>query len=464
MLRTLAGLVAELRAVGIPVSPTEHIDGAAALRFIPVEDRAAVKAALAATLVKNAEHAAAFSTIFDLYFADRQRAALRAPDDSAEHPDAGGGGAGTFGGLTDDDLGELLYRALRDGNEVVARAITGALVDRHAGIEPGRRVAGTYYLFRTLRAVDLDALLRRLVDDSAGTPVSIVDSRMARWEAAARIDAFRGEVEYEIRARLVADRGADDVARTLRRPLPEDLDFLNATRAEAAAIRQALRPLARKLATRLARNRRAHRAAPLDFRRTLRRAMSTGGVPVDLLYRKPYPARPDLVVLADISGSVATFATFTLQLTHALRSEFARVRTFVFVDGIEEVTALLEKAEDLTDVTRALNRGTSAVWLSGRSDYGYALRSFASRHLASVHGRSTVLILGDARNNFLATREESLRAVADRAKALYWLNPERREFWDEGDSVISRYARYCTGVYECRNVRQLRAFVERLAP
>jgi uncharacterized protein with von Willebrand factor type A (vWA) domain len=291
-----------------------------------------------------------------------------------------------------------------------------------------------------------------------------VDTRLAEVAAAELVDAFRAEVENEIRARLVADRGAADVARTLRKPLPEDLDFLNATRVDAAAIRDALRPLARKLATRLARKRRAHRAAPLDFRRTMRHAMSTGGVPVELAFRKPYPARPDLVVLADISGSVATFATFTLQLVHALRSEFARVRTFAFVDGIEEVTALLEKAEDLTDVTRALNRGTSAVWLSGRSDYGHALRTFARQHVAAVHGRSTVLVLGDARSNFLATREESLRVIADRAKALYWLNPERREFWDEGDSVISRYARHCTAVYECRNVRQLRAFVEQLMP
>jgi len=448
MLRALAGLVAELRAVGIPVSPTEHIDAATALRFTPVEDRAAVKAALAATLVKNAEHVAAFSTIFDLYFADRQRALPSAPDagpTQASEVDSAGGGPGALGGLTDDALTELLFRALRDRDELLQRAIAGVLVDRHAGIEPGRRVAGTYYLFRALRGVDLTAMLGRLRDDAAGPGASLVDTRLAEVAAAELVDAFRAEVENEIRARLVADRGAADVARTLRKPLPEDLDFLNATRVDAAAIRDALRPLARKLATRLARKRRAHRAAPLAF-------------------RKPYPARPDLVVLADISGSVATFATFTLQLVHALRSEFARVRTFAFVDGIEEVTALLEKAEDLTDVTRALNRGTSAVWLSGRSDYGHALRTFARQHVAAVHGRSTVLVLGDARSNFLATREESLRVIADRAKALYWLNPERREFWDEGDSVISRYARHCTAVYECRNVRQLRAFVEQLMP
>jgi uncharacterized protein with von Willebrand factor type A (vWA) domain len=467
VLKTLAGLVAELRAVGIPVSPTEHIDAAVALRFTPLLEREAVKAALCATLVKNAEHTAAFSTAFDLYFADRRRepTSLSEMDDRLAAARVGGGGVGS-GGLTeldDGELRELLYRALRDGDEPLLRALAGVIVDRHAGIEPGRRVAGTYYLFRALRAVDLESLLGRLREEFDADQ-SLVDGRLAGVEAAARVDSFRAEVEFEIRARMVADRGPEDVARTLRRPLPEDVEFLNATRADTVAIREALRPLARKLAARLARKRRSDRSAPLDFRHTMRRALSTGGVPVELAFRKPHPSRPQLIVIADISGSVATFAAFTLQLVYALRSEFARVRTFVFVDGIEEVTQLMESADDLVEVTRALNRGTSAVWLSGRSDYGNALRTFVRRYGDQVQSRSTVLVLGDARNNYLPAREESLHEVATRAKALYWLNPERRQMWNEGDSIIGRYAGHCSGVYECRTVRQLRTFVEQLSP
>ena len=468
LLGALAGLVAQLRNVGIPVSPTEHINAAAALRHTPVADRAAVKVALAATLVKNAEHLRTFSTIFDLYFADRQRDAVDGDTtDQAGGPVDGlaGAGAGPGGGvlaqLTDQELSELLRQALRDNDSTLLRAIAGLLVDRHAGIEPGRRVAGTYYLYRALQAVNLPAVLGKLREELGGAQPSVA-GRIRGLDADARVEAFRAEVEQEIRARLVADRGVDDVARTLRTPLPEDIDFLNATRADTAAIREVLKPLARKLATRLARKRRAHRSAPLDFRQTMRRAMSTGGTPVDLAYRRPHPSRPELVVLADISGSVATFASFTLQLVYALRSEFARVRTFAFVDGLEEVTSLLEKADDLLEVTRALNRGTSAVWIYGRSDYGHALTVFRRRYLDQVHRRTTVLVLGDARSNFLSPRDESLAAVAERARAVYWLNPERRELWNEGDSIIDRYGRHCTGVYECRNVRQLRAFVENL--
>jgi uncharacterized protein with von Willebrand factor type A (vWA) domain len=400
-----------------------------------------------------------------LYFADRRRDASQ-PSDVDGVPAATAAGSGSGPGaadLDDEQLRELLFQALRDGDETLLRAIAGLVVDRHAGIEPGRRVAGTYYLFKAVRPLNLEALLQRLRDEP-GVAASLVDGRFAGADAAARVEAFRAEVEFEIRARMVADRGPDDVARTLRRPLPEDVEFLNATRADTVAIREALRPLARKLATRLARRRRRARHAPLDFRHTMRRALSTGGVPVELVYRKPHPARPQLIVIADISGSVATFAAFTLQLVYALRSEFARVRTFVFVDGIEEVTHVMESADDLVSATRALNREATTVWLSGRSDYGNALRAFARRFGDQVQGRSTVLVLGDARSNYLPAREESLREVAERARALYWLNPERRQLWDDGDSIIGRYAPYCSGVYECRNIRQLRAFVEQLVP
>lgn len=463
MMKTLAGLVTELRAVGIPVSPTEHIDAAAALGHTALEDRAAVKAALAATLVKNAEHWQAFATVFDLYFAGRRRD-LRSEGDQPAEPGNGPGaadGGGVVSGLSDEELAELLFRAIRDGDQLIQRAIAAELVTRFAGMEPGRRVAGTYYLYKALRPVNLEQILQRLRDSEPASQAPL-DARIRQLEHESRVDGFRSEVEAEIRERMVADRGPEDVARTLRKPLPEDIDFLNATRADAASIRDALKPLARKLASRLAHKRRSHRDAPLDFRHTMRRALSTGGTPVELVFRRPHPSRPEMIVIADISGSVASFASFTLQLVYALRSEFAKVRTFVFVDGIEDVTELMEKADNLAEVTTHINRGSSAVWLNGRSDYGHALRTFERRWGEQVRSRSTVIVLGDARNNYLAHREEALAAVSARARAVYWLNPERTALWNDGDSIIGRYAKHCTGVFECRNVRQLKQFVEQL--
>jgi uncharacterized protein with von Willebrand factor type A (vWA) domain len=456
MLKTLAGLVAELRAVGIPVSPTEHIDAAAALRHTALEDRTAVRAALATTMVKNPDHLRAFTTVFDLYFAGR-RGDLE-PSTSPESAESFVDGDGMLGAMSDEELAEVLYRAIRDGDRVMMRAVAAQLVTRHSNFEPGRRVAGVYYLSKAMAAANLQAILDRLeegADDALG-------AFLTQRERADRIADFRAELQTEIRDRLVADRGPEDVARVLRAPLPEDVDFLSASGKDAAAIREALKPLARKLASRLARRRRSRRDAPLDFRATLRKSLSTGGIPVQLVHRKPHPARPDLIVLADISGSVATFAAFTLQLVFALRSEFARVRTWAFVDGIDEVTELLEKADNVAEATHRINYGSSKVRLFGGSDYGFALRTFERDWGDEIRSTSTVLILGDARNNYLSPRDEALAAMGRRARHLYWLNPEPASRWNTGDSIMERYAKHCDGVFECRNVRQLTQFVDLL--
>ena len=273
---------------------------------------------------------------------------------------------------------------------------------------------------------------------------------------------FRQEVESQIRRRLVADRGPAAVARTLRQPLPEDVEFLQASQRQVAELRSTMQPLARKLAARLEQKRRHRRRGALDFRRTVRRSMSTGGAPAEPVFRHGRPAKPQLVVIADISGSVSAFAAFTLQLAYALRTEFAAVRCFVFVDGVDEVTHVLAESDDIATATRRINSEGGGVWLDGRSDYGHALESFWERYGDQVRSRSTVIVLGDARNNYHASRADVLAAIRRRAGHLYWLNPEPSSAWDTGDSIIGEYARHCDAVHECRNARQLRAFVESL--
>jgi uncharacterized protein with von Willebrand factor type A (vWA) domain len=484
MLAALEGMIAELRQIGVPVSLAERIDAMQSLRHLPVGDRAMVKAALRAVLVKTHDHELAFDAVFDLYFTSQPAQASATGENSEAAPGQGGeggegglsgqnghgsGGGGGLGALDAGALTELLLTALRDGNEVMMRALAGLFVERHAGIEPGSPVAGTYYVFRTLRAVDPDRLLARLAEGGeqapghAGPPVT--DSMQRRLEIEgyeAQLLKFRQMVEAQVRQRLVDDRGAAAVARTLRRPLPEDVDFLTSSRDQIADMRAVLDPLTRKLAGRLAAKRRHKRRGALDFRRTVRRSLSTGGVPVRPAFRKPHPAKPELFVLADISGSVSTFAAFTLQLAFALRSQFSRVRSFVFVDGVDEVTDVLQQAPDVVEAARHINAAGSGVWLDGRSDYGHALSAFWDIWGEQVRRRTTVIVLGDARTNYHDPREGALKAVTQRAGHVFWLNPEPTAAWNSGDSVIARYQPFCDAVYECRNIRQLRAFVEDL--
>jgi uncharacterized protein with von Willebrand factor type A (vWA) domain len=475
----LAGFIQELRLAGLPVSLTENLDAMEAVKHIPLEDREAFKYALAATLVKNNAHWRAFETVFEVYFSLRGRefvvdeeggdpfADLEDLFDELANQEQGqrtGGGAGDS--MTPEEIAEMLYRALMKGDEALLRAIARQAVKRYAGMEPGRPVGGTYYLYRTLRNLDLDNVLDKLMQqtrDEADEPLTPLEERLERDEFEARIDQLKKEIEAEIRRRLVADRGVEAMARTLRKPLPEDVDFMHASREEMAALRKAIYPLTRKLAVRLARKRRHGRKGPLDFRNTIRHSLSYGGVPAEPKFRYPRPAKPEIFVVADISGSVAAFARFTLHLVYAISHQFSKVRAFVFIDGIDEVTHMFEGVEDISEAVHRVNTEADVVWVDGHSDYGHALEAFWSTWGKEVGPKTTVMVLGDARNNYHAAQAWVLKEMQHRARHVYWLNPEPRSYWDTGDSIITEYAIHCDGVYECRNLRQLEKFVDLLA-
>ncbi|MEO8162866.1 MAG: VWA domain-containing protein [Ilumatobacteraceae bacterium] len=253
------------------------------------------------------------------------------------------------------------------------------------------------------------------------------------------------------------------MAKTLRKPLPEDVEFMHASREEMLSLKKALYPLTRKLAARLTRKRRHGRKGPLDFRNTIRHSMGYGGVPADPKFRYPRPAKPELMVVADISGSVAAFARFTLMLVYAIQGQFSKVRSFVFIDGVDEVTSYFKVTEDIAEAIHRVNTEADVVWVDGHSDYGHAFDVFWERYGKDISSKTTVLLLGDARNNYHAPQSWVVKEMKKRARHVYWLNPEPRSYWDTGDSIVGEYGAFTDGVYECRNLRQLESFVEKLA-
>jgi uncharacterized protein with von Willebrand factor type A (vWA) domain len=480
MLDLLAGFIQELREAGLPVSLTENLDAMEAITHIPLEDREAFKYALAATLVKHNSHWRAFETVFEVYFSlrGRQYDVLDEDELDGAKDDADGDGAdglsgqaaGMQGGgggdqMTAEELAEMLYRALMEGDEAMARAIARQAVTRYAGMEPGRPVGGTYYLYRTLRNLDLDQVLEQLMDqarDSSPDPLTPLEERLERDEYESRVEDLKREIEAEIRRRLVADRGVEAMAKTLRKPLPEDIDFMHASREEMANLRKAIYPLTRRLAVRLARMRRHGRKGPLDFRSTIRHSLSYGGVPAEPKFRYPRPAKPEIFVIADISGSVAAFARFTLHLVYAISAQFSKVRAFVFIDGLDEVTQYFEGVEDIAEAVHRVNTEADVVWVDGHSDYGHAFEVFWQQYGKEVGPKTTVIVLGDARNNYHASQSWVIKEIRHRARHVYWLNPEPRSYWDTGDSIIGEYGIHSDGVFECRNLRQLERFVDHL--
>lgn len=477
-MRSLLGeFIVELRAAGLPVSMTEHVDAARALTVIDLADRAMVKASLAATLVKDTDHMGVFSTAFDVYFSNRSfdssdvDADETADDGDRESQSSTGargsgrsrgmGGGGTS--MSVEELSEMLFRALMDNDRAAMRSGAREAVDRYAGMEPGRPVGGTYYLYRTLRNLDLDTMVQRLLDEQRQEDESTLNERLRRDEVNARVDALKAHIEAEIRERLVDDRGAEALGKSVRKPLPEDIDVMHANRDEMAQLERALRPLSRKLATRLARRRRKRRRGPIDLRHTVRKSLSTGGVPIDLRFKPPHPAKPEIVVIADISGSVASFARFTLLLVYAISSQFSKVRSFVFVDGLDEVTRFFSETDDPAEAVARINAEADVIAFDGHSDYGRAFTTFHAGYKDILTKRTVVLILGDARNNYHQAHADVVADLKRRARNVYWLNPEPMSYWDSGDSVVREYAPYCDRVIECRSLRDLEAFVGDLA-
>ena len=435
MLDVLNDFIVELRRAGLPISLTEHVDAANAVSEIDLGQRSVFKSSLRATLVKSEDHRSAFDSVFEIYFADRRDPTeIDSDEDGSEDSDddAQGQGArglpgtgksmGQGGGSTmsAEELAQMLEAAIRSNDAQMRAAVAQQAVSRYAGMEPGRPVGGTYYLYRTLRNLDLDAVLERVLEEQRQAKgeagMSGLEERLARDELGARVEGMKRAVEAEIRRRLVEDRGAEALARSVRKPLPEDVDVMHASRDEMLSLQRALGPLSRKLAVRLTRKRRHGRKGPLDFRQTVRRSLSTGGVPIDPRYKHPNPSKPEIVVIADISGSVASFARFTLHLVYAISSQFSKVRSFVFVDNIDEVTRLFEVADDPADAIQRINTEADVVWVDGHSDYGHAFERFHERWADEINSRTSVLILGDARNNYHASNAWVIADLQARAR------------------------------------------------
>ena len=480
MLELINGFVGELRNAGIPVSLTENLDAFEAIKFIPIEDREAFKFALAATMVKNASHWRAFETVFEVYFSlrgpqyqlkdgDQVDELMKEMQDQMRQGDGKSQAGGAMDSLTPEEMMQLLYNALMQGDDALMKALAKQAVQRFAGMEPGRPVGGTYYLYRTLRNLDLDSVLEKLMEaqkqgaEDHNAEFTDLEERLERDEFNSRIDSFKKEIEAEIRRRLVADRGVEAMAKTLRKPLPEDVEFMHASREEMALLRKALQPLTRKLAARLARKRKHGRKGPLDFRNTMRHSLSYGGVPAEPKFKYPRPSKPELVVIADISGSVAAFARFTLMLVYAIQGQFSKVRSFVFIDGIDEVTDFFKGVEDVQEAVHRVNTEADVVWVDGHSDYGHAFEVFWEKYGKDIGSKSTVVFLGDARNNYHASQAWVVKSIRQKARQVYWLNPEPKSYWNTGDSIVGEYGAHTDGVFECRNLRQLESFVDKLA-
>ncbi|MGH9043927.1 MAG: vWA domain-containing protein [Acidimicrobiales bacterium] len=465
MLDVLAGLVGELRRRGLAVSATEHIDAVRTLTEVDLVDRDALRCALALSLAKSADHLEVFERAFDMYFTPSAAGQVgETPEMSAEVTPRSAAAATLPDPMSREDLGRALEEVLRDDDAATLAVVVREALSRYVAIGSGRAPGVSYCLYQTLRGLELEARVDRVIAEHQKQ----MGERDALWrgvfaeEVRSRAQRVRSALDVSIRKLLAARKGAQEAARQDRVVLPQDIEIMHASSQELASLEKALRPLGRKLAARLARRRRRRLRGPLDFRATVRRSLSFGGVPLEPRFRRPSPAKPEIMVIADVSGSVASFARFTLHLVYAIAEQFAKVRSFVFVDDLDEVTATLQGAADPWALASEIGTQARVLGVHGHSDYGRALSSFWARFGDQITSRTSVLILGDGRANYHDPRPEVLAGLASKARHLYWLNPEPKEHWGSGDSVIHLYGPHCDSVVECRTLRQVERFVGRL--
>ncbi|HEU5037911.1 MAG TPA: VWA domain-containing protein [Nocardioides sp.] len=438
-----------LRAAGMPVSLAEDLDAVAALRALDWDRREVVRAGYAATLVKKQSQRPTFDALFDVYFprmvGDGAAAAEREPEmDNAQ-------------ALHDfrDQLADALSRDGGAGDEQALLDLAAEMVARF-GAMPGRGPGlSSWSAYTALQRVAPSELVDRIVQ-------ALLDGGRrddeAQREAGRRIGSFTSLVEADARRRIAEEKGPEHVANVAIKPAIDRLDFTAARRADLDQMRREIYPLARRLATRLTQEHHAKRRGPLDFRRTVRASVSTGGVPLVTHHRPKRPHRTELVVLCDVSGSVANFAQFTLLLVYALRDQFEKVRAFTFIDHVHEVTPHFRPGADPADVLAELAASTAHAALWGRTNYGRAFAKFEESYADALGPKSSLLVLGDARSNYSDLNLDVLKRLAGSARHAWWLNPEHRRHWDTGDSAATRYGEVVPMV-ECRNLTQLGEFV-----
>lgn len=438
--RVLNSFIVSLRGAGLPVSVSESIDAAQALAISGYGDRQVVKSSLGATLAKSVAEKEIFDDCFERFF--------------SFHPLPSAFAAGTGNGrdeLTGDmpPIGGMIQEGDMGG---VALAVRDAA--RAADLQSIRFFTQRgMFTARILQALEMDRLDRYVADlyreGSAGAEGT---ARQLEQGRDALVDMVRKYVEgqYEIYARESTERIIESYLWDVRLTELEERHY--------DRMHFLIRKLVKRMNDRYSRRRRRSKRGALDFKRTLRANMHHGGLLFDTHWKKKRVNRPDVVILCDVSRSMSTVVRFCLLMLYGLNEVVAKIRSFVFCSSLLEVSHIFERCP-VAEAVERLRTGEGLDIHMGRTDYGSAFWDFTSRHLDAVTGKTTVIVLGDARSNYGDPAEELLKKIAERCRRLIWLNPETPAMWGTGDSEMRRYKRLCDVVMECSTLRHLEQLV-----
>jgi len=443
MQRTLESFLRALRSVDVRVSPAEAIDAHRAIEATGFTDRQLFKDALCTTLAKTADEVERFDACFDTFF---RRDEFLKPPEAAEADEA------ALESLDQAD-GETALAEMLLANDAAALAQSMEAAAERAGAGYIRLSSQRRLLTR--RMLDEMGLrgLERLIADANGKAEDDQASRvLAERLAKARRRLFEEASAYVERQH---DLYASESGRKMREELLAEETLTAIDQHQIGTMQVLVRRMAKRLASKYSRQQRRAKKGKLNVGKTLRKSMANGGVPFEIVWKHQVVDRPKIVAICDVSGSVAAAAQFLLLFLYCLKEVVERMDAFAFSNRLIAVGDILE--DESAEVAIA---GVLKTIGMRSTDYGQALEDFCGLHLNKLDRQTTVIILGDARANYVDPRLDLMRAINERARAVIWLNPEPESFWSRGDSEMERYRRFCHVAKSCNTLAGLERIIE----
>ena len=442
----------ELRREGSAVGTSEIQDAFRALEIVPWTSPVDFKEALATTVAKSPRDREVFDLVFDrFFFRAAEQAALDLSDGGEGESDPTRGSQisdETLDSLDSEQLAQAVRDAIEAGDESAMNELARLAIEAFGRQGTSSGVVGVD-LQRIRRGLGLSPTGSGDGDGDAKEPID--RDRLARFER---------QLRRELQRRQIARQGNLPPARPLSE-LNRALPMRGAQ--DLAEVHKAVAQMKRRLATLGHDPRGAKRARTVDVRKTMRSSLETGGVPLNLSYKPRRPRKPEIYVLCDVSTSVSSASTFFLSVLHALHDSFRKLRSFVFIERISEVTGVFEDERDFSAISERITSEGGVADISGYTDYGRVWREFLDDVSSDLGPRSTVIVLGDARTNGRPPAAEAFAKVTERANRTFWLNPEPELYWNYGDSVMNAYIPYCDGAFECWQTEHLERFVDIVA-
>ena len=499
--RTLANFIRALRNSEVRISTAETLDAFNAVELVGYRDRAFLKRSLSLVLPKTLDEKETFDACFDQFFSFedvRQEAPGQvrsseqadaegrlADDSSAEGQGEGEGGAGGERNEATPAGGEqrqpkskqkprnALYAEeeepdLGPGEMTAPTSALGALLMQDSKVELSMAMsaAGEAVDVREIQVFTQKGLYTRRIMDQMGLielnreiadarEAPAVPVRRSGQELRRRRDWLRGQVRDYVERQFLLH--ADASGKRLREELLRKVKLSNVEHRSFRLIQEIVYKMAKRLATMHSRRKKVFKKGQLNVPRTLRHNMAYDGAIFDLRWKSVKIDRPKVFAICDVSGSVANYARFMLMFLYSLEEVMPKVRSFAFSSDLAEVTDLFDRNAIEDAIAKTLRD-----YGGGSTDYGQAFEDFKRSCLDDVDNRTTIIILGDARNNYGDPRAEILKEMYDRAKRVIWLNPEARNAWTVGDAEMRRYSAYCHQVEECNSLMHLERVVGNL--